>query len=166
MAGFVTKNIWADILQKQEPVLIALTQSGFRASLNFGTCAAMQNIAPLDYERYAVLTNLFPKYGVESVAVKPSKRVTEPAAAVNTDVAGLRGMAARNMADGNVAPQTKTAAALTGGYLGYRLNDTGPVSLIWLGKASNGISDMAGNGPAGAARKVAALYERTDTMLR
>lgn len=69
------------------------------------------------------------------------------------------------MTDGSINPRVKTAKAVTGGYMRYLLNDTGQAGLIWLGEASNGISGMAGNGPAGSARKVAALYERTDTMI-
>jgi hypothetical protein len=126
----------------------------------------MQNIAPPDYERYAVLTNLFQKYGIESVAGKPPERVTEPAGAVNTDVAQRRGTAARNMTDGNVAPRTKIAKALTGGYLEYRLNGPDQAGLIWLGEASNGIRDTAGNGSVRSAKEVAAIYERTDTILK
>ena len=124
----------------------------------------MQNIAPPGYERYAVLTNLFQKYGFESVAVKPPKRVTEPVDAANTDVAGRHGTAARDMTNGNVIGRAKIANAVTGGYLEGRWNGPDQASLIWLGEASNGIRDMAGNGSGRSAKEIAAIYERTNAI--
>ncbi len=120
----------------------------------------MQNIAPLGYERYAVLTNLFQKYGFESVAVKPPKRLTEPVDAVNTDVARRRGTPARNMAEGNIVTRSKIEKAAAGRYPEYRLNGPNPANRIWLGETSNGIRDIAYSRPVISPKKITALYER------
>lgn len=133
------------------------------------TCAAMMNIAPPDYERYAVLASQFQKYGIETVVVKPPKRVAEPAGAVSANVARQRGTAAWNMTDGKVIPQASQAPqakAVSGSYPGYRMNATGPDNLVLLKEASNGTGDAAGSLPIRSAREVSALYERTNTMLR
>ncbi len=126
----------------------------------------MQNIAPLGYEQYAVLTNLFQKYGIESVAVEPQQRMAEPAGAVNTDVARRRGTAARGMTDGNAVAPAKTASAASGRYPEYRLSGQSPANLALLGKTLNGIGDMADMRPVRPAREVTALYERADTILK
>ncbi len=124
----------------------------------------MQNIAPLGYERYAVLTNLFQKYGFESVTVKPPKRETEPVNAVNTDVARQRGTPAREMTDGNVVARSKIEKAAAGRYPEGRLNGPNPANRIWLGETSNGVRDMTESRPVLSPKKVTALYERADTI--
>ena len=132
--------------------------------LIFETGAAMMNIAPLGYEQYAAVTNLVPKYEIESVAAKSPKRITEPVDAVNTNVAGRRGTAARDMAGSNVIARSNAAKALTGRRPEYPLNGPSPSNLTLLGEASNGIRDIASSRPVISPKKVTALYERTNTI--
>lgn len=124
----------------------------------------MQNIAPLGYERYAFVTNLVPKYEIDSVAAKAPKRVTEPVGAVNTNVAWRRGTAARDMTGGNAIARPRAAKAVSGRYPEYPLNAPNPSNPIWLGEASNGATDIASGRPVLYARKVAALYESTNAI--
>lgn len=130
--------------------------------LIFETGAAMMNIAPLGYERYAAVTNLVPKYEIESVTAKSPKRITEPVDAVNTDVARRRGTAARDMTGGNVIARSRVAKAATGRYPESRPNGPIPSNLTLLGEASNGIRNIAESRPVFSSEKVTALYERTN----
>ncbi len=124
----------------------------------------MMNVAPVGYERYAFVTNLVPKYEIETVASKPPKRVTEPVDAVNTNIAWRRGMAARNTTGGNAIARPIAAKAVAGRYPEYQLNGPSPANPIWLGEASNGARDTASSRPVFYAKKIAALYERANTI--
>ncbi|HEC90401.1 MAG TPA: hypothetical protein ENI55_01910 [Alphaproteobacteria bacterium] len=123
----------------------------------------MQSIAPLGYERYAVLVSLVQKHEIESVAAKSSGRTTEPVAAVNTAGARRRETMTRDTTGGNVIARAGIDKAASGRYLEYRLNDPTPEFRIWLGEASNS-ARYTGSSPVRPVSEVAALYERTNAI--
>ena len=118
----------------------------------------MLNIAPLDYERYAVLVNPLLIPGPVNVAVKPPQRRTEPVNPASADLGNL-GSSAGNAVKSLSAVPARTRTATPDRDLLYALNRPHPISLNRLAQVPSKIWEAEQFQPGTVPRRVAELYE-------